>query len=93
MTITIHIDTNEDSMWGDSGSDGYDADASVKKYVEMVSAELEAEFPGCEIQEHDGWMRPIVDADDHPISDRDVDVAHQIIGDVFSSFGWLVEDN
>lgn len=89
MSKQINIQYSEDGMWGSEGPDGYDIQASYDKFEMAVYNELQAYFPGAEVQMSHG-INDTHSVDSDPSSDDAVTVG-EIIERVFAGFEWLVE--
>lgn len=87
-TIKIEYDNSEDAMYGQNGSDGYDATASEAKFEKMLMAELKKNYPDNEIEISTGYGKYSVDGD---TGHDEIPWIEEIIHQVWSTFEWLVQ--
>lgn len=88
QSITVEYDNDELAMYGSNGAEGYDTLASERKYEEMLTSALQEAYPGVEIEVTTGYGRVKIDGD---ASHDDIVWVNQIIHEIGSSFGWLVD--
>ena len=90
--MRINVEFSDSGLWGstDPDAEGYDAKASADKFAELVTVQLEQEYPGAEISVENTIN------DRHMVDDQeDCDEAEdlgEIINQVWESWNWMVTD-
>ena len=88
----IRVEFSDAGLWGETDPDaeGYDAQASASKFAEMLTEELENEFPEADVTvRHTINDRHMVDgSEDVP---GEIDWVGEVIDRVYQPFNWMVE--
>jgi len=86
--------TDPDGLWGQPGSTGYDADASVAEYQRLVTAAILAEYPNATIEhQYEPTMRDGVEilSDGENEYPEIAETIEQIATAIYEDFQWLVK--
>jgi len=93
MTKKIEITLNDDSNWGDTDMTGIDERASVRKLEQMVADAVAEEYAGYEVEVDSAQLMNtkvnIYDGTGEP-TDDDVENIREIVGNVWSTWDWVV---
>jgi len=85
----IQIEYSDDTMWFDVGPDGYDTRASYDQFEIALAQEIKTYYPAARISitNTDNDRISIYGQADH----EDSPTINDIVGQVYSGFGWLVK--